>query len=128
MRELRLRVPTYNYQLHCREVDRGTMPEFGGPLSAVVVYRDMGIRVVLGSFDRANMRSPDVQIERQPHGWVVFIHPLGGSDPSACVFMRDDGQSFVVPEYPCGPTPELVVLPPGSDVPGFDEATPRDRG
>ena len=126
MRELRLRVPTYNYQLHPGEVDQGTMPEFGPSLSAVVAYRDMGIRVVLGSSDRADLRSPDVQIERQPHGWAVFIHPLGGSDPAACVYMRDDGQSFIVPAYPYGPTPELVILPPGSDVPGFDDARASD--
>jgi hypothetical protein len=60
---------------------------------------------------------PDVQIERRPNGWAIFLSPLGGSDPCALVYFHDDGRSWLTKEL-AGPTPELVEvngIPPQID-------------
>ena len=38
-----------------------------------------------------------VQVERRPNGWAIFLHPIGGGDPSGYVYFLDDGRSFVLP-------------------------------
>lgn len=75
----------------------------------VVVYDDVGVRVVLGTHDPKDHDKPDVQIERRKNGWAIFLHPLGGSDPCACVYFHDDGRSWIVKvtTHGAGPTPDI---------------------
>jgi hypothetical protein len=122
-REFRLLVPRYNYNLYSRYVESGKLPEFGNPETPVLIREAEGVRVVLGSHDYSDDSKPYVQIERHPNGWMIFLHPLGGSDPCGYVYFVDDGRSYFLPEYPYGPTPEVQVLEPGKRVPEFDART-----
>ena len=45
---------------------------------------------------RTRQPMPDIQIKRRRNGWMLFLHPVGGSDPSGYVFFLDDGRSLVV--------------------------------
>lgn len=119
MGEHRFTVPTYNANRFPDEVAAGRMPEFGPPDLPVVIREAEGIRIVLGTHDRDDSAKPDIQIERQPNGWVIFLHPVGGSDASGYVYLRDDGRSFLLPENGLGPTPPIAALQPRDDVPGF---------
>lgn len=56
------------------------------------------MRVVLGTHDFEDMDKPDIQIERRPNGWAIFLHPIGGGDPSGLVYFLDDGRSYLVPD------------------------------
>jgi hypothetical protein len=111
MPELKLWVPTYYGDRSGEQVDGAKREEFGDPLVPVVVRPAEGVRVVLGSHDYWDASKPDIQIERRPTGWIVFLHPLGGSDPSGCVFFTDDGRSYVVAENDVGPTRPIRLLP-----------------
>ncbi|HZL38339.1 MAG TPA: hypothetical protein VFC78_23700 [Tepidisphaeraceae bacterium] len=102
MNELKLYVPTFNHgpfvqgeenlaQAHAR-------PEFGEPDVPIVIRRADGVRIVLGTHDYFDMHAPDIQIERRPRGWAIFLHPVGGGDASGFVYFLDDGRSFVLPE------------------------------
>jgi hypothetical protein len=105
MPELKLYVPTYY-----GDADTDAQPargEFDDPLVPVVVRDADGLRIVLGSHDYWDAKCPDVQVERRAGGWMIFLHPVGGSDASGFVFMFDDGGSVVVPESPVGPTPPI---------------------
>ena len=119
VKELQLLVPTYNANLFPAEVAQNTMPEFGKPYRAVLIREAAGVRIVLGTHEYNDIDKPDVQIERQPNGWVVFLHPLGGSDPSGIVYFHDDGRSYLLKEMSGGPTPPIAVLEPGENVPAF---------
>ena len=76
---------------------------------------------MLGSHDFNDVDKPDIQIERQPNGWVIFLHPLGGSDAAGTVYFHDDGRSYLVKEW-SGPTPPIIVFDPGENVPDFHVA------
>ena len=119
MQECRLTVPTYNADLFPIETENHHMPEFGPPNVPVLIHQADGIRIVLGTYDREDLDRPDIQIERQPNGWVIFLHPIGGSDPSGYVYLRDDGRSFVLPENGLGPTPSIEALRPNDGILGF---------
>ena len=119
MHECRLEVPTYNANLFPKEVESDRMPEFGPPDLPVLIHQADGVRIVLGSHDLDDLSKPDIQIERQPNGWVIFLHPVGGSDPSGYVYFHDDGRSFLLPENGLGPTPRIEVLKSNDGVPGF---------
>ena len=108
MQELRMFVPTYYGNAHGKEIPKECLPEFGDPCIPVLVREAEGIRVVLGSHDYEDTSVPDVQIERRPKGWAIFLHPLAGSDPSGSVYFHDDGRSFVVPERSWGPTEPII--------------------
>jgi len=120
MHECRFTIPTYNANLFPTEVATGRMPEFGSPYLPVLVHQAEGIRVILGPHDRDDLSNPDIQIERQPNGWAIFLHPVGGSDASGYVYFHDDGRSFLIPENAIGPTPAIKALKPTDKVPGFD--------
>jgi hypothetical protein len=120
MEELKLSVPTYNYTLFPTEVELGEKPEFGEPNVRVLVHQAAGIRVVLGTHNHDDEDKSDVQIERQPNGWMIFIHPLGGSEGGGYVYMHDDGRCFVVRERSFGSTPAMEVLRRGDAIPGFN--------
>ena len=91
MQEFRLVVPTYNASYFAEEVERGEMPEYGLPQSAVLIRVVNGVRVVLGSHDFEDIEKPDILIERQPGKWMIFLHPSGG-DPRWKVSFLDGGQ------------------------------------
>jgi len=110
MQELRLTVPTYNASLFPREVAAGLIPEFGEPTYPVLIREAEGVRVILGSHDFGDTDKPDVQIERQPNGWVVFLHPVGGLDPCGYVYLFDDGRSYLLMERAFPPEMEMRVL------------------
>lgn len=110
MPELKLHVPTYNYEAFPHEVETGEKTEFGDPYLPVVIRQADGVRIVLGSHDYFDSSYPDIQIERRPHGWVIFLHPLGGGDPSGHIYFLDDGRSFLVPERDLGTTPSIKAL------------------
>jgi hypothetical protein len=110
MNELKLAVPTYNYQLFPNQVDEGAIPEFGVPHVPVLIREADGVRIVLGTHDYGDLERPDIQIERQPQGWMIFLHPCPGGDASGYVYFLDDGRSFLVKEVNAGPTEPIEVL------------------
>lgn len=115
--EFKLTVPTYYGDFCPREVSEGMRRDFDGPEAPVVIREAEGVRIVLGTHDYDDCDRPDVQIERHPNGWMIFLHPLGGSDACACVFFVDDGRSFLVKEFDYGPTPAIQIIEPGDDGP-----------
>jgi hypothetical protein len=105
--EWRLWVPTYFGRANCiRGVDG---EDFDNPHVQVLVHQAEGVRIVLGSHDYEDMNAPDIQIERRPNGWAIFLHPVGGSDPSGYVYFLDDGRSFLLKENEWA-TDAIVVL------------------
>src|SRR5262249_21385044 len=128
MKQLELIVPTYYGERNSKQAGMEDEPDFGDPLVPVLVREADGVRIVLGSHDY-DSETPDIQIERRPNGWAIFLHPLGGSDPSGFVYFLDDGRSFLVPEYPVGPTESIVVrrcdegIPPEVDLADSDALT-----
>lgn len=107
MPELKIWVPTYNAERYPREIEAGTKEDFGEPYSPIVIRPAEGVRIVLGTHDYWDCAKPDIQIERRPGGWAIFLHPLGGGDASGFVFFIDDGRSYVVPET--GATPPIKM-------------------
>ena len=97
--ETLIRVPTYYGDKAGEEKQ-----EFDAPWVPVVVRDSQGIRIVLGA-RLLGHTCADVQIERRANGWMIFLHPNGGSDPSGYVFFLDDGRSFLVPESDLSATP-----------------------
>lgn len=88
--------------------------DFGPPLVPVSVHPYDGLRVVLGAHDKEDYSKPDIQIERRPNGWAIFLHPVGGSDSAGVVYFHDDGRSFIDLSRGPSPTPQLEIV---SDVP-----------
>jgi hypothetical protein len=110
MHELKIYAPTYYGSLNEQAEAKG-LQEFDQPHVPIVVRSADGLRIVLGSHDYFDGNAPDVQIERRPRGWALFLHPLGGSDPCGYVYFLDDGRSFLVPESDFGTTPPIAVRP-----------------
>ncbi|MGA2442087.1 MAG: hypothetical protein ABSH08_14125 [Tepidisphaeraceae bacterium] len=110
MPELKIHVPTYYGSVGVRNADAGAKPEFGDPYVPIIARPAEGMRLVLGSQDYFDKNAPDIQVERRPNGWAIFLHPIGGSDPCGYVFFVDDGRSFVVPEGELGATPSIKVV------------------
>ena len=104
---LELNVPTY-----VGEQQRATRADYAEPHVPVLVYEDRGVRIVLGTHERQAL-APDMQIERRPHGWAIFLNPMPGSDPSALVYFHDDRRSWIS-KLAGGPTPVLIEV---DDVP-----------
>ncbi len=73
------------------------------------VRLEQGLRIILGKEEASGWLSPDVLIERRPHGWVIFVHPGGAGDASGMICLLDNGRSYVLPENGLGPTLELVT-------------------
>jgi len=118
LQELKLIVLTYNAKFYAKEVERNEKPEFGDPHVNVLIREAEGVRILLGTHDCYDSDKPDVQIERQPNGWMIFLHPVGGSDACGYVYFLDDGRSFLVKETDYGgPTPAIRILDPFSHVP-----------
>jgi hypothetical protein len=122
MEQLKLLVPTYYANLFPAEVAARERPEFGEPNVPVIIRQAEGVRIVLGTHNYDDTDKPDVQIERQPNGWMIFLDPVAG-DPSGYVYFLDDGRSFLVPETPFGSTIPIKVLNTFQHVPmvhGYD--------
>src|SRR5271170_4210154 len=96
MQEFKVYAPTYYGE--SPEANPDGKFEFDDPRVPVVIRPADGIRLVLGTHDYFDNHAPDVQLERRSNGWLIFLHPLGGCDPSGYVFLLDDGRSFVVTE------------------------------
>ena len=108
MSEMKLLIPTYNGNLFPDQVETGQIEEYGDPEVPVTAYREAGLRIVLGTHDpEEDSEKPDLLIERQPNAWAVFIHPDGG-DPSAYIYIVDDGRTFLFPEFCPGSPTEIV--------------------
>jgi hypothetical protein len=108
MQELRTYVPTF-YR-GSDEAERSGKNEFDDPHVPVLVRPADGIRIVLGTHDYFDIQAPDIQLERRPNGWAIFLHPVGGGDSSGYVYFLDDGRSFLVPERDLGTTPPTRLL------------------
>jgi len=121
MNKLKLTVPTYNAKLHPDQED------FGPPVVPVLVQEVDGVRVVLGGEDINDTSKPDILIERHSNGWMIFLHPIGATDPAGYVYFLDDGRSFLVKEHPAGGPPPLEVLERGETVPCFDRPLRQDE-
>jgi hypothetical protein len=111
MAQLRVHVPTYYGGAFEDEVARGEKPEFGDPYVPVLAREADGVRIVLGSHDYFDMSKPDIQIERRPKGWAIFLHPEAGGDASGFIYFLDDGRSFVSPENATTPAIETLDQP-----------------
>jgi hypothetical protein len=109
-------VPTYNGTTYPADVESGAKPEYTAPENPITIAYDNGLRLVLGAVEAGDMTKPDIQVERQPGRWVIFIHPEGGGDPVGYLYIMDDGRSFFQKEREFG-TPALVVLGPDDKVP-----------
>jgi hypothetical protein len=101
--------------------------DFSEPNVPVLVCEADGVRVVLGTHRYNDYSKPDIQIERRPNGWAIFLHPLGGSDPSGYVYFLDDGCSFLVKEHGLGPTDVIEVLEADEGVPELDRVSSISR-
>ena len=120
MQELRLLVPTYNGILFADQIRLGLKPEFGPPRVSVLVREADGVQVVLGSHDFTDRDAPDIQIERHPRGWSIFLHPAGGGDPTVYVYFLDDGRCFLRNEETHASEDRIVFLRPEDSVPHLE--------
>lgn len=119
VRQFQLVVPTYYGTAQAMfEMEK---EEFDDPYAPVLIHEADGVRVVLGTHDYNDMDKPDIQIERRPNGWAIFLHPLGGGDPSGYVYFLDDGRSYVVPEGPSNSTPPIEYLERIEQLPDLDQ-------
>jgi hypothetical protein len=107
MEEIEFEVPTY-YGGRTAAGDE-YLPEFGGPYVPVITHSADGVRIVLGSHEWQDVDHPDIAIERRPHGWAIFLNPIGGSDSAGVIYFTDEGRSFVVPANDFGTTPPIVM-------------------
>jgi hypothetical protein len=119
MQELKLFVPTYNANYFEAEVESGAKEEFGDPNVPVLIREAEGVRIVLGTHDYEDFERPDIWVERQPNGWVIFLHSVGGSDENGYVCFHDDGRCFLQK----GVEP-IEILEAHEKVPGFDDSPP----
>jgi hypothetical protein len=119
--ELKLIVPTYLANMPRKQSKTDDSPEFGNPYIPILVREAEGVRIVLGTHDYEDGEKPDIQIERRPNGWAIFLRSLGGGDPSGYVYFLDDGRSFLVPEFGYAINAGgIQVLAPHEDVPELD--------
>jgi len=117
--ELKVDVPTYYGS--SASYTAGERPEFGRPFVPTVVRPAGGLRIVLGSDNYFDEDAPDVQIERRPNGWMIFLRPVGGDEVSGQLVFLDDGRSFLIPERHVSSTPPTVALDPGTEVAALEE-------
>jgi len=99
--ELKLFVPTYNYSVYPDEVVSGVMEDYTESRTPVLIREEAGVRIILGTHDSSDRDKPDVLIERQANGWLIFLHPEGG-DPSGYVYFLDNGESYAMKELGLG--------------------------
>jgi hypothetical protein len=113
-----LMVPTYYGAAQVNTESFPDKEEYDEPRVPVVVQDAEGVRVILGTSDFNDMNKPDIQIERRPNGWAIFLQPVGGGDSSGLVYFLDDGRSFLVPETG---SERIEVLDRCQEVPMIDD-------
>ena len=118
-RQFKLTVPTYNGNYYDKKTLAILSEEYSEPNTSVLVHDAEGVRIVLATHGYNDMEKPDIQIERRPRGWVIFLHPEGGGDPSGYVYFLDDGRSFLMSEQH-GKTPAIEILEPGEELEELD--------
>lgn len=118
LKKFELKVPTYYGSVAEERATEFGLPEFDEPAVPVLIHEAEGVRIVLGTHDYDDLSKPDIQIERRPKGWAVFLHPEPGGDASGFVYFLDDGRSFVLPEF--GEN-AIQWLDRGDIPPGIDE-------
>jgi hypothetical protein len=96
---IKVSVPTYNGKWLNENPD---LPEFDEPEVPILVCPADGLRIVLGTHDYNDYSKPDIQVERRHNGWIIFLHAMGGGDPSGYVVFLDDGRSFCHSRTRCG--------------------------
>jgi len=101
-------------------------PEFGDPDVPLLVRSAAGLRIVLGSHDHYG-DAPDIQVERRPHGWAIFLHPVGLSEASGYVYFLDDGRSYLVAEADVGPTVPIRCIRSVEEIPELDRPDAGER-
>lgn len=112
-----LKIPTYMGHRNLISKPPITANDFTDANVPVLISPAEGIRVVLGTHDYHDNSKPDLQIERRPHGWAIFVHPDAG-DPVAVLYIHDNGQTFLVPENYVGRPLQIVDdIPPELDMP-----------
>ena len=121
MDELKLDVPTYYGSAFAERDDARELPEFGKPTAPILAHRAEELRIVLGTHDFEDELAPDIQIERRPNGWAIFLHPMGGGDPCGFLYFLDDGRSFLMKGVANTGTPEIETLGLDDDLPGIDD-------
>ena len=124
--EMLFRVPTYYGSSPTGDATATAREEFDEPVVPVRVSEAEGIRIVLGSHDINYTAVPDIQVERRPNGWAIFLHPIGGGDSSGYVYFLDDGRSFVLPESHLASTPPIEWLRQDQDCSEVDAVNDRD--
>jgi hypothetical protein len=97
MRQLKLTVPTYYGAANSKQNVIGGN-DFEAPNVSILIHEAEGVRIVVGTHDFSDLEKPDIQIERRPKGWAIFLHPVGGGDASGYVYFLDDGRSFLLQE------------------------------
>jgi hypothetical protein len=116
IQELKLTVPTYVANMPKKETEADDAGDFARPYVPVLIHQAEGVRIVLGTHNYEDYERPDVQIERRPNGWAIFLHPSAGY-PCGYVYFLDDGRSYLVPEW--GDS-AIKVLALHGDVPALD--------
>ena len=110
----KLKVPTWYRYTHPDEVEQGLMKGIGRPNVPVIIRSGDGVRVILGANDEDDSEAPDVLIERQANGWLIVLHPMGGSDdPAGYLYFLDGGQSYLMRDNQTS----ITVLPKGNESP-----------
>ena len=118
MEGLKLVVPTY-YGNTGGKPEFAAKDEFDEPSVPVLIREADGVRLVLGTHDFEDLEKPEIQIERRPNGWLIFLNPIPGGDTTGLVYFLDDGRSFLVPD---GIFSERIqVLDRVEEVPGIDD-------
>jgi hypothetical protein len=86
-----IHVPTYygNSNMPKEEYDEPNVP--------VMFANVAGARLLLGTDDPTNMVVPDIQAERRPGGWAVFIN-LEGDTQAVVYFLDNDTTVYIMPE------------------------------
>ena len=99
MPELKIYAQTYYGNVPEEQTSARKLEEFDSPEVPIVIRPADGVRIVLGTHDFWDTNFPDIQIERRPGGWAVFIHAVPGDDPTGFVYILDDGRSYANIEY-----------------------------
>jgi hypothetical protein len=120
MEEFKLLVPTYYGAAHCKQ-NVTDLPDFEAPNVPMLIHEAEGVRIVLGTHDFNDREKPDIQIERRPKGWAIFVHPVGGVDASGYVYFLDDGRSFLLRENSWAGSGSIEVLRRHEEPPEIDE-------
>jgi hypothetical protein len=125
MDELKLLVPTYYGAMYAKAESCQDKNDSDPPFVPVLIREAEGVHVVLGTHDFDDRSKPDIQIERRPNGWAIFLNPLPGGDTSGLIYLLDDGRSLLVPDgLHLG---SIQVLDRVEEVPMIDDPPANER-